>query len=164
MPRLRFAALIFAAVAGAGCSTSSAAPDDAGTGTDDAPVVSCGTDPRVDTYTANMTKTSKSGAVKVTLVLSDPGPPTHGTNTWTLKVTDGAGVALVSPTVAVTPFMPDHGHGTSVRAVVTAQPDGTYSVTPLYLFMAGVWRVTIDVNVGDAAAPESVAFFFCVAG
>ena len=72
----------------------------------------------------------------------------------------------MSPTITVTPFMPDHGHGTSVRAVVTAQPDGSFSVTPLYLFMAGVWRVTIAVGVGasDAGASESVAFFFCVAG
>ena len=42
-----------------------------------------------------------------------------------------------------------------------------YDAANVYLFMAGVWRVTIAVtpaNAGDAGAPESVQFFFCIAG
>ncbi len=39
--------------------------------------------------------------------------------------------------------MPDHGHGTSVNASVTANSDGTYTVAPLYFFMPGVWRINL---------------------
>ena len=58
--------------------------------------------------------------------------------------------------------MPDHGHGTSVSATVTANQDGTYRAAPLYFFMPGVWRVSFSVpanqlsDVGD--------FYFCIPG
>jgi hypothetical protein len=36
-------------------------------------------------------------------------------------------------------------------------------VTPLYLFMPGVWRITFTVPATtDGGVPDSVAFFFCV--
>jgi hypothetical protein len=162
MLSLRFASLLGAALL-APCSSSSTT-DDGGGGGDDSSVVSCAGDSRVDTYTANLTKASASGTVKVTLIASDPAPPLRGTNSWTLRVTDASGAAIPGATIDVTPFMPDHGHGTSVRAVVTPNADGTFGVTPLYLFMPGVWRVTVSVGVGGEGAHEDVAFFFCVAG
>jgi len=157
---MRSAFLFFALAA---CTSSSGAAPDAGA--DDGAVVSCANDPRVDTYTANMTKASKSGAVKVTLVASDPAPPAIQTNKWTIKVTDANGAAIPGATIAVAPFMPDHGHPTSVKPVITANADGTYRIDPLYLFMPGVWRITISVGTGaDAGATEDVAFFFCIQG
>jgi hypothetical protein len=143
-------------------SSSGANPNDAGP-IDSGPVVTCEKDPRVDTYVANLTKTSTGGGLKVTLMASDPAPPIRGTNNWTLRVTDGAGKPLSNAGITVVPFMPDHGHGTSVKPTVAAQDDGKYSVTNVYFFMPGVWRVTVAMP-SDAGAGESALFFFCVPG
>lgn len=155
------------ALAGLGCSSSGGAQDpgpvDAGD-VDSGVAVTCQSDPRVEPYVANLQKKSPSGALVVTLVSSDPGPPIRGTNQWILEVTDGAGVPLSSAAVSVVPFMPDHGHGTSVKPTVTAEADGRYRVANVYFFMPGVWRVTVSIPQGDAGATESAAFFFCVAG
>jgi hypothetical protein len=97
----------------------------------------------------------------VVLSAADPAPPAIGVNTWTIKVEDGAGAAMPAAALKVLPFMPDHGHGTSVKASVTAQPDGSMSVTPLYLFMGGVWRVEFNPDAGTA---DPVDFFFCISG
>ncbi len=147
------AAVVLAAACGAG-----GAPADGGA---DGDVVTCQADPRVDAYSANLAKRSASGAYQVVLVKADPAPPAIGVNTWTIRVEDGGGAPMPSVALKVLPFMPDHGHGTSVKATVTPQADGTASVTPLYLFMGGVWRV--EFNPQDGAA-DPVDFFFCIDG
>jgi hypothetical protein len=131
-------------------TTSSGETVDAG------PTVSCDSDPRVDTYVANLVKSSAAG-MKVTLVASDPAPPIRGTNDWTLKVVDATGMPVTSD-VTIVPFMPDHGHGTSVKPTLLPQPDGSWKVDNLYFFMPGVWRITVT------HASDSVQFFFCVEG
>lgn len=159
------ASVAFAAAILAGCSTSSGSPGspiDAGTSDS---VVSCQNDSRVDQYVANLAKASSDGALKVTLVSSDPAPPAVGTNTWTIKVTDGTGAPMSNAPIKLDPFMPDHGHGTSVEAGIAAQPDGAYTITNLYLFMPGVWRLTFSLpGAPDAGPGPSVQFFFCVSG
>jgi hypothetical protein len=58
--------------------------------------------------------------------------------------------------------MPDHGHGTAIRPVISPLPDaGNYKVTPLYLFMAGLWEVTFDVTTASGAQ-DAVVFSFCI--
>jgi YtkA-like len=163
---LRSAFAVAALAAGvAACSTSSASSSgavaDAQTG--DA-VVTCQNDARVDTYVANLAKASTSGSLKVTLVSSDPAPPSVGTNTWTIHVADATGAPISNAPLTIASFMPDHGHGSSVKAVITPQADGNYTVTPLYLFMPGVWRVTFALPATDAGPGDEVQFFFCVAG
>lgn len=163
----RIAAL--AALAGVlGCSSSGggdapAPTPDAGE-VDSGVAVTCQNDPRVEAYVANMKKASPSGALAVTLVSSDPGPPIRGTNTWIVRVTDGAGAPVSNAALSVVPFMPDHGHGTSVKPTITAEADGRYRITNVYFFMPGVWRVTVGVPQGDAGATEAATFHFCVAG
>jgi hypothetical protein len=126
--------------------------------------IGCMNEPQVDVYQPNLTKTSADGTLQVVLVSADPIPPAQGTNTWTIRVEDATGTPLQGATITVTPFMPEHGHGTSVVPVVTANADASYTVSSLYLFMAGLWRVTFTVTPEDAASPASVAFFFCVQG
>src|SRR5689334_11535282 len=99
----------------AACGSSGTGPSDAAipiTGSDGA--IGCLNDRRADTYAANLTKTGTSGLFTFTLAESMPAPPAKGTNTWTLKLADGAGHAVTGATFKVTPYMPDHGHGTSV--------------------------------------------------
>ena len=149
------AALGLAAV---GCGGTEGPADGGGS---DADVVTCQNDPRVDSFAANLTKKSAGGTYQIVLMSADPAPPAIGVNTWTIKAIDGAGNPMANPDLKVLPFMPDHGHGTSVKAAVTAQPDGTLSVTPLYLFMGGVWRVEFNPQSGSA---DPADFFFCIAG
>jgi hypothetical protein len=142
-----------------GCGSSSAP----GPTTPDAgDLITCQNDPRAMTYAPGLSVTSTSGSRKYVLLSSNPSPPARGTDTWTIRITDAAGTAQPGLSVSVLPFMPDHGHGTSVNASVTANTDGTYKVDPLYFFMPGVWRITFAVppnqlnDVGE--------FFFCIPG
>ncbi len=113
------------------------------------------------TYAPNLTVAGKQG-MKVVLLSGSPVPPTRGTNTWKVRVLDPSGNQAQNATVVAKPFMPDHGHGTNVQPVVTANPDGTFDVAPLYLFMPGLWQVTFEIK--SPTASDSVVFAFCVAG
>lgn len=121
-------------------------------------------DPRADAYQVPLAKSSAAGRFTVTLVESVPGPPNIGTDTWTLQVADMQQQPINNAMIAVKPWMPDHGHGTGVKATVTpSDSDGHYSVTPLYLFMAGYWVVTFTITPSDGSAADTVAFSFCLA-
>ena len=64
-----------------------------------------------------------------------------------LEVADAAGKPVDGATLSVTPFMPDHGHGSSVKPTVTREGGGTYDVTNVYLPMPGLWRLTVTVQM-----------------
>jgi hypothetical protein len=172
--RCAWAGLLAASLTGACGSGSKGGPASAADGASSAPdaepltdpdadqFIPCTDDPRADHYTAGMQKTGPKGQLAVTLVSADPGPPIKGTNTWTVLVTDTTAGPQSGATLKVTPFMPDHGHGTSVKPVISALTDaGQYKVTPLYLFMAGLWQVTLDVTT-SAGTRDAIVFSFCV--
>jgi hypothetical protein len=142
--------------------TSSKGSTDAGA-TDDGQEVSCAHDSRVDTYVANLTKTSSDGSLKVTLVSSDPAPPALENNTWIVKLADGSGAPMPNATLSYASLMPDHGHPGTL-ATITPQADGTLKLDNVNFFMPGVWRVTLSVAGPDGGAPPSVQFFFCIEG
>ncbi len=135
----------------AGCSAS--APD-AGT-------VGCETNPAAQTYTAGMKQPGDGNKLSFQLVSSDPGPPLRGTNTWEVKLLDGSGQPVTGATITVTPYMPEHGHGSQVVPTVAADGD-QYEITNLYLFMPGLWKITLQATSG--ATTDTAAFTFCVAG
>ena len=143
----------------------SPSPSPAPTPTDGGTTVTCQNDPiGIDAYAANMVKSSKSGALKLTLVASDPSPPSVGLNTWVLRVTDGSGTPVAGGLTKVSPFMPYHNHGPSVKPTLVKQPDGSYSVTNIDLFMPGVWQVTVTGAAVDAGSPDVVQLNFCIVG
>jgi hypothetical protein len=129
--------------------------------------VSCVDDTRVDHYTANLTKPGQKGVYTFQLSQVDPAPPAKGTNTFVVKVL-GADQMPVSGALGVSLKMPDHGHGTSIKPVVTFDAAASsYTIKPLYLFMSGVWRIQLDAYAGDPDAgppTDTVAFFFCIEG
>jgi hypothetical protein len=157
------------ALMGAGCAGNSSTPTPGpGTGGESGAFsgdVSCSDDARVDTYTAKLSKLGANGALDFELTESEPAPPAKGANTWTLTVTDLDGNAL-DGTLAVELVMPDHGHGTSVPPVVSFdEASGSYTVNPVYLFMPGVWRITVEYyGPADEKPVDSAAFYFCIAG
>ena len=126
----------------------------------------CEIEERDDEYVAGMEKVGAEG-MTFRLVSSDPAPPSRYDNTWVIEIEDATGAPLDDADVEVVPFMPDHGHGTGIPAVITPDPDvdGRYDVVPVNLFMPGLWEVTIRATPagGTAADRDSAVFTFCIA-
>lgn len=168
---LGFRLVALAAASGAAVSCGSA---DEGDGSVDKSVlpagtVSCAEDERIDTYTANLDKPGALGVLSFRFSDLTPAPPAKGANTFHVRVTDASGANMQGDLhVALT--MPDHGHGTQVKPVVSFDAaSGEYTVTPLYLFMAGVWRIEFDAYAGSADAPaatplDRAVLYFCIEG
>jgi hypothetical protein len=124
--------------------------------------VTCVGESRADVYTPGLEKAGRLGAARVRLLESDPAPPIRGDNRWTVEIVATAGAPLDGLVISVTPFMPDHQHGTPVKAVVTAAgTPGRYHLSPVNLFMAGLWQITIDLRNSTGLRDQAV-FAFCV--
>jgi hypothetical protein len=122
----------------------------------------CAADNRKDVYTAGMTK--PAGSLEVKILDAKPGPPVKGTNEMTLEVLDASGQPVDGASITVTPFMPDHAHGSAVTPIVTPSGGGKYAVTKVYLAMAGLWKITVSIQLPGAAALQEAAFQFCLDG
>jgi hypothetical protein len=127
----------------------------------------CALEDRDDEFIAGMEKVGARG-MTFRLVSADPAPPARFENAWVIEIDDASGAPLGGATVSVVPLMPDHGHGTSVRAVVTPDDaiDGRYGVAPINLFMPGLWAVTIQAMPagGTTADRDDAVFRFCIPG
>jgi hypothetical protein len=121
----------------------------------------CEAETRDDEFTIGLSKSDDT--VTVTFVAADPAPPAKGDNTWTVALTDAGGQTLANASVsAATPWMPDHDHGTPIEAIPSAGDNpGEFVITPVNLFMSGLWEVTLDIDTG-AGTTEQVVFAFCV--
>jgi hypothetical protein len=124
----------------------------------------CDTDPRAQSYAVGLTQAAMDGAMKARFVDAMPAPPSKGANTWTLEITDGKGNPVSGAKIAVKPFMPDHGHGSSITPqVMPMAAEGTYQVNLLEFFMAGIWQTTLTITPASGPA-DVVVFTFCVDG
>lgn len=148
-------ALSLAVFSGGACSDD--ATDDGGT------TYNCEAETRDEQFLAGMQKQAPGGTL-VALAEAMPAPPGRDDNTWSIDVSK-SGAALAGATVKVTPFMPDHRHGTSVPVVVTPDPatPGRYQLSPINLWMPGLWEITIDVTPAGGTR-DSVVFRFCITG
>lgn len=124
-----------------------------------APLSHCADDPRALTYVPGLEQTGTEGLIHFTLLKSDPAPLIKGTNTWQIGLADESGHSIKDAEITTTPYMPDHGHGTSIVPRATAQ-DGGYEITPLYLYMGGIWEMTISAKT--EAVEDSAVFTFCI--
>jgi nitrogen fixation protein FixH len=95
------------------------------------------------------------------LVSSTPAPPADESNIFVLQVLDVSGQPVTGATVTAVATMPLMSHGTS-EITVSPNGDGTYTLQPLYFFMAGLWEVAISVSSGGQK--DTTSFYFCVAG
>lgn len=101
---------------------------------------------------------SDGGAYRVSVHSAPDAAPSRGVNTLRLvftRVADGTPVSGLE--LDVLPWMPAMGHGTSVKPSVESGPDpGSYTVTDVNLFMAGLWeiRTTIGGSASDHVAPQ----------
>lgn len=133
-------------------------------GTTTTETAACATDPRALVYTKGLAQTSDDGTITVTFVDADPAPPAKGNNTWTVQIDEENVGAVKGATIETTAYMPDHGHTSPIKPTATAVDDaGTYEITPINLFMPGIWEITLTVTPAGEAA-RAVKFTFCIAG
>lgn len=126
---------------------------------DDEPV-NCAAITDDDEFVIGLSKPGEAGILTFTIMSGDPAPPIRGDNAWVVEIT-AAGAPVTNASIAVTPFMPAHGHGAGKPAVVQPMPDpGQYELSPINLWMPGVWETTIDVT--SASGNDQVTFKFCI--
>jgi hypothetical protein len=97
---------------------------------------------------------SSSGALSLA-VRTSPEPLARGMNEVQYQVSNTNGEGVSGLSLAVVPWMPDMGHGSSVLPVVTDEGQGTYLVTCVDIIMPGAWqlRTTFTGPVSDSATP-----------
>src|SRR5579862_4509293 len=151
-----FAAIVTLALGACGGSKTGEGVPDAG--------YDCATDTRGETFSAGMSKAGTQGLMTFKMMSSTPAPPARGDNTWELDIVDSTGAPVAGATVTVVPFMPDHNHGTSIKAQVTETSPGHYEATPVNLWMVGFWQITVEAKPAGSGAPDAVPFNFCIPG
>ena len=189
--RASLAATFFPALAlFASACHSNAASDDSGV-VPDADLVTCTTETRAPKFEAGMSVTSRQGLFVLKVLkntYTDPMgkvlivDPTKGVDQWTVEADgampagdagvtptgDDAGVTLTGPVdglkINVTPFMPDHNHGTTAVGVAPSGSGGLYLISPLNLYMAGYWEITFDLtdSSGETPVEDSAIVKICV--
>jgi hypothetical protein len=147
----------------AACNSSSdggvaASPIDAAGET--APTL-CANEPRAQIYHQGIEQVGTSGHFKVKLLNITPSPVGQGDNRWNIALADAAGTAIGGATIALKPFLVDHGHAAAEVPTVAADPlMGQYTVSKIELALPGVWTFTFDVTA--AAVSDRIVFTFCV--
>ena len=145
-----------------GCTPSEEPPTDTGLPTDShtAADTAAETDPADTTptgdpdttpYTDGRTATTADGLYVVALTID--GGATPGTHDASLVITKD-GLPAATQMVALSAWMPAHGHGTDPVAVTESTTPGTYDAPGLNFKMPGQWDVT--VVVGEAGPGDAV--------
>ncbi len=98
--------------------------------------------------TAKGDKDAAEGELTVQATLS-PSTPKVGVHTMEVHVLR-AGQPVEGAVITVTPFMPEHGHGSTDTPHVIESGGGVYRATPVTFIMSGTWEVTVDAKAGSA--------------
>lgn len=152
--------LVAGAVACSSSTSSSGSSGGGGADSGDEGFIGCSGDSRVQTYAPGMAQMGKSGVFKFVLEKSVPAPASAGSSlTWTLQILDASGKPVDGATFVLHPWMPLHGHTTS-QVMVTVDSNGTYTLSPLYFYMPGLWETDITAQAGGNK--DSTSFFFCL--
>lgn len=133
MNRFAFALLVFA---GTACSSN---------GGD-------GTNPFPTSPYANFA--TDSGSYRIAMRTSPSQPPVRGVLQVELRVTDADGKPADGLSIAAVPWMPSHGHGSSVEPIVTPEGSGIYEIDDVSLYMPGTWQLRL--TVGDDHALQDI--------
>ncbi|MGH7269495.1 MAG: FixH family protein, partial [Polyangiaceae bacterium] len=122
---------------------------------------SIGCDMPTETYAANMSQKGATGALTFVLVGVNGDAPAVAIDTWTIKLLDAGGKPVNGATFTVKAWMPEHAHGWT-KATTMSEGSGAYEIDNLYLFMPGVWQVTLTAQSGSLT--DSTVFSFCLGG
>ena len=131
--------------------------------TSDAEFLSCSTETRATPYRPGMQVPSRAGTYVVKLLRNTfmdadgkvlEEAPAKGVDVWTVEADIAASMTPADGlSISVNPYMPDHLHGTT-PAAVTAGGSGTYTISPLNLYMAGYWEITLTIT--DSSSGNNV--------
>ncbi len=157
-------AVAVAVVLGLAACSSSGGDKSGSSSTDLTNAVNCPTwsdtsDP-LDPYSPPVTHAGTAG---YTFELLDamPPPPATGTTSWTIRISDATGAPVTNANITnVKTWMPQHGHPSTAQPQPVSNGDGTYTINNLYLYMPGVWQVTITAQAGTTT--DSAMFTFCL--
>ena len=139
----------------------------------DADFVSCASEARATPYQPGMQVTSGSGMFVMKLLSNtftdDMGKVldeafAKGVDVWTIEADAATTMTPVDGLrISVRPWMPDHGHGTT-SVGVTPTGGGLYTISPLNLYMAGYWEITLTLvdSSGDAPVTDTAVLKICV--
>jgi hypothetical protein len=114
-----------------------------------------------------MVQKGTAGVYSIKLNSVNPWPIVKGNNAWDIVIVDANGAPVSGSTFTVKPWMPDHGHGSSLQPTISpASNAGEFSIADLNVFMAGIWTFTFTITgpSAGAASPQSdtVVYSFCV--
>lgn len=94
------------------------------------------------------------GKFRVELRTSTGPSLTRGTSSIELRVVDAMTDAPASDlAIAMVPWMPFMGHGTSVKPTVMAMGEGRYVLSNVNLYMPGHWELRTTFGASERAAP-----------
>lgn len=129
--------------------------------------VNCAEETTADEFVVGLQKAGDAGALDFQLMSATPAPPARGDNEWIVQVSALSGGTVGAPiegaTIYVTPFMPKHQHGTPIDVVVEPQPTaGQYKLSPVNLWMPGLWETTVEVT--SAGGADQVIYRVCIPG
>lgn len=110
-------------------------------------------------YAPGLEATGANG-VQVTLNEAVPAPPIVGLNSFHLSIQDDAGNTVSGAELTVTPYMPQHHHGSPTVPESEQLENGTYRVTGVEFTMPGFWEITIDVDGGGVS--DTVRLKLCI--
>jgi YtkA-like len=89
-------------------------------------------------------------------VRTSPQPARKGVNWAEYRITSDAGAPVTGLSLDVQPWMPAHGHGTTLRPTVSESAGGVYTIGNLLFFMSGHWelRTRFGTDFNDVAVPS----------
>ena len=129
-------------------------------------MVDCSKVTGADTFVVGLEKMGEAGLLDYKLMSADPAPPARDDNTWVVQINSMAsgvvGAPLDGASLTVTPYMPAHQHGTPKEVIVTpvAGMAGQYTLSPVNMWMPGVWQTTIEATSGSTT--DSAVYTFCI--
>jgi hypothetical protein len=164
---MRTSPLLAVAIAVLAPSFAACGAVDGGHDADDG-VVNCAVETTADEFVVGLEKAGATGRLNFQLMSATPAPPARGDNEWVLQVsalTNGVvGAPVSGATMFVTPFMPKHQHGTPIDVVIEAMPAaGQYKLSPVNLWMPGLWETEIEVTASSSGT-DSAVYRFCIPG
>jgi len=128
---------------------------------DDDETYNCDRETRDDEFVLGIEKAGTAGQLMFEIVNATPSPPMRGDNTWEVQVTAMAGgAALTGGQLQIEGNMPDHQHGPPYPAIATEMGNGMYEISPINMWMPGLWETTIRASAG--ATTDSAVFKFCI--
>jgi hypothetical protein len=122
----------------------------------------CEEETRAMQYSAGLSVDGDEGVITASLMDASPAPPARYVNDWTLAFSATGAQDLEGMEVEITPWMPDHGHGTAAPITIEDLGGGEFTASGIDLFMVGYWEVHIDLTAADESWSDRATFAFCV--